>query len=158
MLEQVVDWRAAILAGLVSGILFLILQMVGRAILTGGSIWLVPHYIAAIVLGPDTLPPPAPFDPLVLLIAVLLNTVLSLIFTLILAAIIHEWQLLTGIIVGGMFGLALYAINYYSFSYFFPWFYPIRTWVDVVAHILFGMVAGGIYEYLEIERFVADRG
>lgn len=157
-LEQVVDWRAAVLAGLIAGVVFLILQMVGRAMVTGGSVWLAPHYIAAMILGPDALPPPAPFDPLVVLIAIVLNTILSLIFTLILAAIIHEWQLITGVIVGALFGLALYAINYYSLSYFFPWFYPIRTWVDVAAHVLFGAIAGGIYEYLEIERFVMERG
>ncbi|HSM57414.1 MAG TPA: hypothetical protein VK879_14785 [Candidatus Sulfomarinibacteraceae bacterium] len=157
-LEQVVDWRAAVLAGLVAGVVFFILQMVGRALVTGGSVWLAPHYIAAIVLGTEILPPPAPFDPLVVLIAILLNTILSLIFTLILAAIIHEWQLITGVIVGALFGLALYAINYYSLSYFFPWFYPIRTWVDVTAHVLFGAIAGGVYEYLEVERFVMERG
>jgi hypothetical protein len=155
-LEQVVDWRAAVVSGLVSGVVFFFFLMVGRSLVTGGSIWIVPRYIAAIVMGQEVLPPPVTFDPIIVLVAILINLILALIFTLILAAIIHEWSLAVGTIVGALYGLGLYFINYYTFSYFFPWFYPSRTWVDVAAHILFGLVAGAVYELLEIERYVVE--
>ena len=155
-LEQVVDWRAALLAGVVAGIVFLILQMVGRAYQTGGSVWLAPRYIAAIALGEGVLPPPTNFDLGIFVVALIVNLVLSVLFALLLAAIIHEWDFWFGVIVGGLFGLAIYAINYYTFSRFFPWFFPIRSWVDILSHIVFGALAGGIYEALEIERFVLE--
>ena len=155
-LEQIVDWRAAAIAGVVAGLIFFVLQMIGRAMLTGGSLWLAPRYIAAIALGEGVLPPPGTFDLGIFIVGLIVNLALSLIFALILAAIIHEWQFWFGVIVGALFGLALYLINYYTFSRFFPWFFPIRSWVDVLTHIIFGALAGGIYEALEIERFVLE--
>lgn len=153
-MEQIVDWRSAVIAGLVAGAIFLLVEMIARAAVTGGSPWITVRYIAAIVMGEDALPPPPTFDATIFVIALLVNFVLAVIFTLILATIIHEWDVLVGIVVGALFGLALYAINYYTFTRFFPWFFPVRNWTDVFSHILFGAVAGGIYEVLERERFV----
>ena len=31
--------------------------------------------------------------------------------------------------------------------------FPFTSWIMVVSHILFGMVAGGVYELLEVEEF-----
>ena len=155
-MEQLVDWRAALIAGIVGGAVFLPVQMLGYALATGGSIWIVPRYIAAMVLGTDVLPPPTTFDAGILFTALIVHFALSIIFGLILAAIIHEWNLLVGTLVGILFGLALYAINYYTFSYFFPWFFPIRGWIDVVSHVIFGGVTGAVYELLEVERFVPE--
>ena len=56
---------------------------------------------------------------------------------------------------GAMLGLALYAINFYSISFFFPWLFPLRSWIFMVAHIVFGAFAGVIYELLEVETFVS---
>lgn len=152
-MEQLVDWRAAVIAGLVAGLVFLLVQMIGQAMIVGGSVWLFPRYVAAMVMGESVLLGDASLA--VILVGLLVHFVLALIFGLILAAIIHEWELLVGIIVGALFGLALYAINYYTMNRFFPWFYPIRNWLDITAHILFGLTAGAVYELLEIERFVA---
>lgn len=151
--EQLVDWRAAVIASLVAGLVFLLIQMIGQAMIVGGSVWLFPRYVAAMVMGESVLL--GDLSLAVILVGLLVHFVLALIFGLILAAIIHEWELLVGIIVGALFGLALYAINYYTMNRFFPWFYPIRNWLDITAHVLFGLTAGAIYELLEIERFVA---
>lgn len=153
-MEQIVDWRSAVIAGVVAGIVFLVAEMIGRAAVIGGSPWIPFRYIAAIVMGAEALPPPPGFDPVIFVVALLVNFVLSIIFSLILAAIVHEWELVVGIVVGALFGLALYAINYYTFTRFFPWFFPIRNWTDVLSHILFGATAGGVYELLEREKFV----
>lgn len=153
-MEQIVDWRSAIIAGLVAGLVFLLAEMIGRAAVTGGSPWITTRYIAAIVMGEGALPPPPTFDAVIFVVALLVNFGLALLFTMILAAIIHEWNLVTGIVVGALFGLAIYAINYYTFTRFFPWFFPVRNWTDILSHLLFGAVAGGVYEALERERFV----
>lgn len=153
-MEQIVDWRSAIIAGLVAGLVFLVAEVIGRVAVAGWSPWITIRYIAAIVMGTDALPPPPTFDPLIFIVAILVNFVLAVIFSMILAAIIHEWELVVGIILGALFGLAIYAINYYTFTRFFPWFFPVRNWTDVLAHVLFGAVAGGVYEALEREEFV----
>lgn len=153
-MEQIVDWRSAIIAGLVAGLVFLLAEMIGRAAVTGGSPWITVRYIAAIVMGENVLPPPPTFDAVIFVVALLVNFVLAVIFSMILAAIVHEWEMVVGIVIGALFGLAIYAINYYTFTRFFPWFFPVRNWTDILSHILFGAVAGGVYEALERERFV----
>lgn len=150
--EQLVDWRAAFIAGLVAGVVFLLVQMLGQAMVLGGSAWIFPRYVAAIVMGEQVLLGDLSIATIV--VGLLLHFVLAVIFGLILAAIIHEWTLPVGVVVGALFGLALYAINYYTMTRFFNWFYPVYHWLDISAHVLYGLTAGAIYELLEVERFV----
>lgn len=151
-MEQLVDWRAAVIAGLTGGLVFLLVQMLGQAMVLGGSVWLFPRYVAAIVMGERVLL--GDLDISVVLVGLLLHFSLAVIFGLILAAIIHEWTLPVGIVVGALFGLALYAINYYTMTRFFNWFYPVYHWLDITAHVLYGLTVGAVYELLEVERFV----
>lgn len=151
-LEQLVDWRAAFIAGLVAGLVFLIAEMLGQALIVGQSPWIYPHYTGALILGTDVLLDD--ISAISVIVGVLLHFVISVIYTLVLAAIIHEWELPVGVIVGLLFGLAVYAINHFTFTRFFPWFYPINNWLEIVTHLLFGLTAGTVYELLEVERFV----
>jgi len=45
------DWRAGVYAGLIAGVVFLILEMVMVRLFMGESPWAPPRMIAAIVLG-----------------------------------------------------------------------------------------------------------
>ena len=67
-MRQLVDWRAAILAGLIAGFAFLALQM-GLLASLAGSPWVAVRYLGASLLGRGVLPPPATFDAGVLLAA-----------------------------------------------------------------------------------------
>jgi hypothetical protein len=100
------------------------------------------------------LPPPVTFDLGITIVALLVNLALSILFAGLIALIIHRWGLIVGLVGGAVLGLALYAINFYTFSFFFPWFFPFRSWMMVVSHLIFGAVAGGTYELLEVEEFV----
>lgn len=153
-MRQVVDWSAALWAGLVAGIVFLVLNLTLIPIIQGGSPWIPLRYLSSIVLGESVLPPPATFDITVLVVGVVLTLVLSLLYALILAIIIHRWGLLLGIVLGAVFGLAVYAINYYTLTLLFPWFFAMSSLTVAIIHIIFGAVAGGVYEALEIEEFV----
>jgi len=53
---------------------------------------------------------------------------------------------------GATFGLGIYLVNFYFLSYFLPWFFALSSWPFVITHILFGAIAGGIYEILEVEE------
>jgi hypothetical protein len=150
------DWKAAITAGLIAGAVFLIVLLIAYPLATGGTPWTVFRFIAAIVLGEGVLPPPTTFDATVLITALIVHFFLSVLYTLVLAFIVHRWQLIISVLGGALFGLALYFINFFTFTMFFEWFYPARAWPFPLVHILFGAVAGGIYELLETDVFVVE--
>jgi len=152
-MRQVVDWSAAVWAGVISGIIFLVISMLLAAIYIG-SPWVITRLIASVVMGSGVLPPPATFDLTIFIVSVIVQLLLSIAFACILAIIFHRWGLLVGIIGGAIFGLALYFINFYTFSIIFPWFFPMRSWIMALSHVVFGALAGGIYEALEVEEFV----
>jgi hypothetical protein len=152
-IRQVVDWRAAIWAGLISGVVFLIINMLLTKFFVG-SPWVSVRLVASIIMGGRALPPPASFDLDIFLTALAVHIPLSIAFASIIAVILHRWGLLVGIVGGAIFGLALYAINFYTLTFFFPWFFPMRSWILAVSHLIFGACAGGIYEGLEVEKFV----
>jgi hypothetical protein len=150
------DWKAAVIAGLIAGPIFLLVLLVAYPLVTGGTPWTVFRFMGAIILGESVLPPPTTFDAGVVVTAVLLHFILSVIYTLVLAFIVHRWGILITVIGGALFGLALYLINFFTFTMFFPWFYPARAWPFSVVHILFGAIAGGVYELLEKDVFVVE--
>ncbi|MDX1523060.1 MAG: hypothetical protein R3264_15650 [Anaerolineae bacterium] len=153
-MRQVVDWSAAIWAGLVAGLVFLLFNLFLTPVFASGNAWVIIRLLASIVLGEGILAPPATFNLAALIVALLTNFVLSIAFSLLLAIIIHRWGLIVGIVGGALFGAALYAINFYSLTLLFPWFFAMRSWPIVISHIIFGAVAGGVYELLEVEEFV----
>jgi hypothetical protein len=152
-MTQVVDWSAAVWSGVISGVIFLAISMLLTYIYIG-SPWVINRLIASVVMGPNVLPPPATFDATIFIVSIIVQLLLSLTFACIIAIIFHRWGLLVGVIGGGLFGLALYFINFYTFSLIFPWFFLMKSWIMVVSHVVFGALAGGIYEALEVEKFV----
>lgn len=153
-LRQVVDWRAAFWSGLIAGALFLFVNLVVLPLLIGGNAWVIVRLFASIVLGDGILAPPATFDFTALVVALVTHFMLSIFYAMLIAYVIHRGGLITGIIGGALLGLAIYSINFYTFTYFFPWFFAVHDTTVVVAHLLFGAVAGGVYEALEVEIFV----
>ncbi len=152
-LRQIVDWRAAIIAGLIGGFVFLLMNMW----LTSkhlGNAWVPLQLPAAMVLGPKVLPPATGMETQAMSFGLPVHLLLSIAFACIVAFCLHRWGIVVGVIGGALFGLALYAINYYGLSDWFPWFASMRSWIMAASHAVFGAVAGGIYEALERERFV----
>ncbi len=153
-MRQVVDWSAALWAGLVAGTIFLLLNLFFVPALVGGNGWITLRYTASLVMGSGVLPPPATFDAGVLVVAVLTHYILSIALSLLLAFIIHRWGLIVGFVGGALFGLALYFIHFYTVTLLFPWFFAVRSLPLLLSYAIFGAVAGGIYETLEVEEFV----
>ncbi len=151
---QLVDWSAAVWAGLLAGALFLLLNLILLPLFIGGNGWVIIRLMASPMLGAAILSPPATFAANALAAALVTHFVLSILFSMLTAFIIHRGCLLTGILGGALIGLFLYLINFYAFTFFFPWFFAMRSWVFILTHILFGVIAGGVYEGLEVEEFV----
>ena len=152
-MRQAMDTRAALRAGIVSGAFFLLASMA----LTWwaiGSPWVITRLVASLILGPGALPPPATFTVGTAVVALIVHFALSIGYAMLIAFVLHRWGMVVGIIGGAILGLAIFAINFYTVSYLFPWFYPMRSWMLAASHALFGAMAGGIYEAMEIERFI----
>jgi hypothetical protein len=136
------DWRAGLKAGLIAGTVFIVLEASLGYLVHGHSPWVKIRMIAAIVLGPGVLAPPATFHLGIFLVAMLVHYGLSIIYALIGVALLHRFRLLPATLLGGLLGLLLYGINFYGFTIFFPWFAEGRSWTVMFTHIIFGMVHG----------------
>lgn len=151
-LRTTFDWRAAIWAGIIAGIVFMMLEMIMVPVFGGGSPWEPPRMIAAIGMGRDVLPSPdqpATFDFSVLMIAVVIHMILSIMYTIILGFIVHRLGMWPALGIGAVFGLVLYLVNFYGFTAVFPWFANARNWISIFAHIVFGLVAAAAYKGLQ---------
>ncbi len=122
------------------------LEMMLVPLIGGGSPWGPPRMIAAIGLGKDVLPPPADFALVPVMVAMIIHFILSMIFGIILAFIINRLGLGIAVLVGAIFGLVLYFVNFYGFTAVFPWFEMARNGVTIFTHIAFGAVTAGVYK------------
>lgn len=153
--RQVVDWSAAIWAGIIGGAVFFLASVLLLPIAVGGNVWVVVRYFASILLGAQVLAPPATFDISTFAAALVAHFGLAIVFALVISFIIHKGGLLSGVIRGAMLGGAIYVINIYTLTFVFPWFFALHGVLFLVAHVLYGAVVGWVYEGLEVEEFVA---
>jgi hypothetical protein len=149
-----IDWRAAFWAGVVGGLAFAALEM-AMAPLHGASPWAPLHMIAAIVLGSSAMANPGSFDLTIVLTAVVLHMVLALIYTFILAFVIARMGTGSAVVIGAVYGLLLYGINFYFFTRWFPWFAEHRDWIAIFTHLVQGALWGGLYKAWERRVVVA---
>lgn len=147
------DWSAAVWAGLIAGAVFLLFLAFVAPLFSPMNGWVYLRLIASIPLGETVLAPPATYDLQVLLAAIVTQLLLSVSFAMVNAFVLHRWGMIVGILGGGALGVALYVINFWTVSYFFPWFFPMRGFEVFLGHVVFGALAGGIYEALEVEEF-----
>ncbi len=155
--QSTVDWKSAVWSGLIAGLVFLALELILVPLLQGGSPWGPPRMIAAIGMGKEVLPPPATFDLGIVVVAMLIHFVLTIVYGLILALIIHRMSRGMAIVAGAVFGLVLYAINFYGFTALFPWFAMARGGLSIFVHLVFGVVAAWAYKGMQKPRTAPAR-
>ena len=153
-MHQVMDWRAAVWAGLIAGTAALLVLLVAYPLATGGTPWTPLRFVAGILLGSAVLPPPTTFNAGAAVTGVAIHLVLSVVYTIVLALIIHRWGIIIGFVSGALFGAALFLINLFALTEFFEWFYPLRSWSFLILHVFFGALAGSVYELLERDYYV----
>jgi hypothetical protein len=139
-------WRAIPVAGVVAGLVFLLTNLLLMPLVLGIAPGLILRYIASLVMGDSVL---LDGGVGVMILGVVVHFALSLLFTIVIAVVVHRWGLLVGIVGGALLGLSIYAINLYAFTLVFDWFFAINSTILLLSHILFGAVAGGVYEYLD---------
>lgn len=155
---QLLNFKAAVSAGLIAGLVFLVLEMVLVATIGGGSPWGPPRMIGAILLGESVLPPPATFDLMVLIVAMAVHFFLSVVLGIIFAFLSDRAGLSLGpaVLAGLVFGLVVYFVNFYGMTAVFPWFAMARNAISIFAHGVFGLVLGYSYRALAARPMTKD--
>lgn len=148
-------WPAAVYAGFVAGFLATAAEIILWALFTDALpaiFFRDARFAAAIPLGREALSGAANADWEILFVATLVHLALSVAYALMLGLLIRRLPLYACLLAGGVFGLVLFAINMYGFTIFFPWFAAARDWITATAHVVFGIVAAGVYAKLAGRR------
>lgn len=150
------DWVAAAASGFVAGAILMVLELFWSAIVQDSNPWVTSHKIAAIVLGTDVLRS-ADFSVGIVGVALIIHYALGIAFGLVLASIIAPFRFDSSIgmamLVGAVFGLLLYLINFYVLTSVFSWFADMRGWATLIANLIFGMALAVMYMKLERPEF-----
>jgi len=145
-IQRNVAWKAIPVAAIVAGTVFLAMMMILNPIMYGIDSMFILRYFGSIGMGSDVL---VESTTTAMVVGVLVHYLLSLVFTLVISIVVHRWGMIVGIVGGGLLGLAIYAINFYTMTFFFEWMFAIQSVLLVITHIVFGAVAGGVYEALD---------
>lgn len=150
-----IDLKAAALAGIIAGIVFLMLEMLLVILVDGMSPWGPPRMMAAIAMGKGVLPPPASFDLPIMAVAMMVHFGLSIVLGIVFAALVGQRAMSNAafVAVGSLFGAAVYFVNFYGMTALFPWFAMARNLNSLFAHVVFGGVLALAYR-----RFAAPVG
>jgi hypothetical protein len=145
-LKRNMAWRAIPIAGLAGGAVHLLTKFILMPLVSkvNGVIFL--RYAASLVLGEKAV---MDGGAGVVLLGVVIHFALAIFFALIIGVVVHRWGLLVGIVGGALLGLALYGINVFGVARLLPWFFAVNGPVLLISHVLFGAVAGGVYESLD---------
>ena len=144
---RTIDWSAAVWAGVIAGIVFVVLEMIMAPMFTGApSVWAPPRMIAAIGMGKDVLPPPASFDFGVVMVAMMIHFATSILFAIVTTFLIRNLGTGAAVLVAIVMALLLYVFVFYVMTPIWPWFSNARNWVSIFAHIVFGTIVGWWYK------------
>jgi hypothetical protein len=78
-------------------------------------------------------------------IATLVHFALSIAYGVALSVLITRFSAPVSLLAGAAFGLTLYAVNMYGFTFFFPWFAAARDGITAATHIVFGVAVAAAY-------------
>lgn len=139
-------WMDGVWAGLIAGVVFMMMEMLLVWMIKGDSPWGPPRMIAAMIMGEEVLPPPATFSFGIVMVAMMIHFMLSIVYGLLGAWMVHRFDVGLALLIGAVFGLAIYIVNFHMVvPFMFPWFVMARGAISIVSHIAFGMVLTGAY-------------
>jgi hypothetical protein len=139
---------AAAVAGLVAGVAYLPGRMLFATLLTPYDSLAPLSRIAALLLGPDFLPPePAGF--LVVSMALMLHLSFSILCAQLIGRFVHGCSLGHALWRGAAFGIGLFVVNYLWIApHLFPWFVEGAHGGTAVCHLAYGAIVAGCYALL----------
>ncbi|MCY4755024.1 hypothetical protein [Pelomonas aquatica] len=145
------DGSAAAVAGLAAGAVLMVLDLCWPLTFGDGNPWATSHKVAALVLGQQVLQSSA-FDVGVVATALLIHYTLGvlsgLVIGLAIAAMRWEASLAMTQVVGYVFGVVVYFVNFYVLASLFPWFEELRGEATFLGQLAFGVSAALVYRKL----------
>lgn len=148
-LHGATDWKAGAWAGVIAGLVFVMIEMGLVWMIQGQSPWGPPRMMAAMALGQGVLPAPgtwAPFELKIMMTAMMIHIPMSIAYGLVGALLVHRFDWIGALMIGAVLGLAIYVVNFYVIApAMFPWFVMGRNWIGAFSHIMFGAVLGLAY-------------
>lgn len=142
-----IPWRPAALAGLIGGVAYLAMQFLWSSLATGAGSWTWFRFTGAIVLGRGVLTQET-FDLAVFVVALLVHFGLAIVYAIVLGLLAARGGAWLAVLIGALFGAAVYALNYYAFTAAFPWFIELRHNVTLVNNVVFGVATAAAYRHL----------
>lgn len=152
----VLSGRATVVAALVAGSAFLLLWLVLAPLVLGQSPMIPARMIAALALGRDVLPPPGGFDLGVVVVALVIHAILALVLAFLFVPTIFRLRPSPALVLGIVFGMVVYFVNFYGFAVLFPWFTEQRNGVNVLTHVVFGFTLAWAYRWWVVRQ--SDQG
>lgn len=134
-------WTAALYAGLGAGAITIVAEIVLWWAFTDalpGILYRDAHMAAALLVGGEALAMPDAFDWRVIVVAMAMHFALSVFYAWVLSWLIPNRMVWATLLVGGAFGLALFVVNLFALTEYFPWFVVARDWITAFAHLVLG--------------------
>jgi hypothetical protein len=147
--ERAFNPVAGVLAGVAAGAAYIVAQALFASFAPEGAAWLPLQRISAILLGPDAVDARDALNIQVAGMALLIHFALAAVYGRFIDAAVRGRAGLQSLVRGALVGLAIYAVNYWLIApVAFPWFAENRGLTTVLDHLLFGVVAAGMYTTL----------
>lgn len=145
------DWFAAGVAGFAAGAVLMVVEFAWAATVGTEGPWRISQLVAALSLGPGKALQASShvFDFGIVATALVTHYALGVAFGLLLGLVVAGFHAGASLavmeVIGAVFGLALYLINFYGIAIAFPWFVELRGWSALIAHLVFGMTVSMLY-------------
>jgi hypothetical protein len=145
-----IEPRSVAAAALIAGLVFLVVEMVGRELAHDTTAFTTPVRIASLLLGEEVTRSNAPAGLLVL--ALVLHAMLSLVYGLMICLAVQRLPIRPALFIGGLLGAVIYVVNHYVLTPLFPAFAAARGGIALVAHLAFGVTAVAAFAALRRRR------
>jgi len=153
--DEVLDVPAAAVAGLVAGLVYIVVQAALQLVTAGEGVGPAVRRAAATLIGRWSTPATDSLPLLPTLLAVLVHFVVAVILALVLVVIARRWRMLLTLAAGLVLGLVVYVVVFYLLQTRLTWLADYRGWESLVSYLAFGGVAGVLYELFERDRVVS---
>lgn len=142
---------AAVLAGIAAGTVATVAQMALwwlTAVPALETLLRDARLTAAIVMGQGVLSTTPSWRWDILAVATLIHFALSIAYAAPPTLVVDRLRSGAALVAGAGYGTAIYGINLYGFTAFFPWFTVSRGGVTLLTHLVFGLVLAGVCKWL----------
>jgi hypothetical protein len=141
------DWRSAVISGLLSMMVFAIVEMAFSWAIRGQVPWRPLAIFGAVALQ-IVAPGAALARGMTSATGAALLLALGVLSGVILAWVAHRMSTTLAAVAGALFGLAMYYVDLHGFARVFAVLGDLRDWMSVLAYVIQGALAAGLYKAL----------